>query len=208
MQLRVTLKSQNLQWKHLCPVTGRKGRLKPLGLVGKRSDKQKTLQKIYWCRDYLSSLFPLGAFYKETFILRPYALMHTMLYLQIFCADFLLSCLFFFFPCNFLKTKMENGVGHWSSMHCFEFLINWERRTSSQIKLFLVLSPEKWVSWGDSFTSLPITSDKTTEETFCDIEALKNGVLLLLCHCGSSLICPVLTRREMRVYNANDVVWC
>lgn len=93
VQLRVRLKSQNLQWKPFCAVIGRKGRLKPLGLVCKRGEKKLLclmifMQKISWCSDYFSSLFSsLWAFYKETFILRPST--HNALYTVVFCAGFL-----------------------------------------------------------------------------------------------------------------------
>lgn len=40
--------------------------------------------------------------------------------------------------------------------------------------------PEKQVPWRNSFTSLPVTSDKTREETSRAIEALKRGVFQLL----------------------------
>lgn len=114
---------------------------------------------------------------------------------------FLLSCpLLFFFYYFFLILIGATCIvlNFWST----------EKAGKALKSTFLVLSPEKWVSWGNSFTSLPITSDKTEKETSCDIEALKNGVFQLLCHCCSSLMCSVLTKRKLRVYNDNGMFRC
>lgn len=69
-QLRVRLKSQNLHWKPLYSVTGRKGGLKPLGLVCRRGEKKLLclmifMQKISWRRDWVAYFLLCRSFMKK-----------------------------------------------------------------------------------------------------------------------------------------------